>query len=65
MEAKQECSDDPHESSELIKFWETRVPAEPLVRLQIHPLSPRQPGVLTQLWAAGLVFLFQPHVVLL
>ena len=64
MEAKRECSDDPHESSEL-KFGETRVPAEPLVRLQIHPLSPRRPGVLTQLWAAGLVFLFQPHVVLL
>lgn len=44
MEAKWECSDDPHESSELIKFGETRVPAEPLVRLQIHPLSPKTAG---------------------
>lgn len=45
-EAKRECLDDSHESSELIKFRETRVPAEPLVRLQMHPLSPRQPGVI-------------------
>lgn len=35
-----------HESSELIKFRETRSRQSHWARLQMHPLSPRQPGVI-------------------